>query len=528
MIGVSPKQVKQRTGDGLLPPASRFRVVQIAGRPTRAALRAVDHLVVISPARVPDSLWREFAGLTSLRAVVKRLGKSGPGRALRGGLAAGPAVTLGLMPAAARGSKGALPSSFRLLRFAGDVVADALAHEPRSLGILVHGFPTDDAARVTRALLLAIGARAFGLPSFQKGAKPPALKSVHVFGHAQHIDLERTLVELDGANLVRWLTALPANKLSAGAYRELLERLAREQGWSFSWLDETELARRNAGAFLAVSQGNATRDLAGIAHLCYRPKGGPRSGAGPDVALVGKGIIFDTGGTNLKPSVHMLDMHMDMSGSAVALALLRSLTALRAPLAVDCWLAITENRTGPTAYKQRDVVAASNGVTIEIVHTDAEGRMVLADTLALAATRKPALILDFATLTGACVHALSERYSGVFTNRETLNDLLVRAGRDCGERVWPFPNDEDFDDDLKSKVADVAQCATAGEADHILAARFLQRFVPDAIPWIHMDLGAVMRKDGLGQMPGGFTGFGLRYALALLLDHAVDLRRLAG
>ena len=154
--------------------------------------------------------------------------------------------------------------------------------------------------------------------------------------------------------------------------------------------------------------------------------------------------------------------------------------------------------------------------------------MVLADTLALAGREKPGLMLDYATLTGACVHALSERYSGVFTNREALNDLLVRAGRESGERVWPFPDDPDFDDDLKSKVADVAQCSSGGEADQILASRFLQRFVPEGTPWIHVDLAAVLRKDGLAHVPGGYTGFGVRYSLALLLEHAAELRRLAG
>ena len=114
----------------------------------------------------------------------------------------------------------------------------------------------------------------------------------------------------------------------------------------------------------------------------------------------------------------------------------------------------------------------------------------------------------------------------MFSNREALNDLLVRTGRESGERVWPFPNDPDFDDDLKSKTADVAQCASTGEADQILASRFLQRFVPDGTPWVHMDLAASMRKEGLGHLPGGPTGFGLRYTIALLLDHAAELKQL--
>lgn len=539
MIGVSRRRVKPTGVHALLPPATGWRVLQAPGRVTRAALNRVDHVLVVTPHRIPDSAWRSIPGLKALQALRKRLGKDATGRALRGALAGGVGVTLGALPAPDKGRRTApgtvpppgatpraIPAAFALLKFAGDVVADALADEPRSLAILVHGFPPEDEDRVSRAVLLALGARAWKPPAFRKEAKALALKNVHLLGLAAPLDLGRTLAEIEGANLVRWLTALPANKLSASTYRELLDALARQHGWEFEWLGEPALRKLSAGAFLAVAQGNAAPE-AGIARLRYRPPGTPRRQS-PDVALVGKGIIFDTGGTNLKTAPHMLDMHTDMSGSAVALAVLHSLTSLRSPLSVDCWLAITENRTGPAAYKQRDVVTACNGTTIEIIHTDAEGRMVLADTLALAGREKPALMLDYATLTGACVYALSERYSGVFTNRDALNDLLVRAGRDSGERVWPFPNDPDFDDDIKSKLADVAQCASGGEADQILAARFLQRFVPEGTPWVHLDLASALRKDGLGQMPGGATGFGVRYSLSLLLDHASDLKQLAG
>ncbi len=318
---------------------------------------------------------------------------------------------------------------------------------------------------------------------------------------------------------MRWLTTLPPNRLTARAYRELLGDLARLHGWQLEWLDEVRLRQAGCGAFLAVAQGNAHRD-AGIAHLRYRPAART---AAPALALVGKGILFDTGGTNLKDAKHMVDMHVDMSGSAVAVGTLAALTRLGYDRPVDCWLAITENRTGNTAYKQRDVVTACNGTTVEVMHTDAEGRMVLADTLALAGKSRPALVVDYATLTGACIHALSERYSGVFTNRPALNETLVAAGRASGERVWPFPMDDDFDDDLKSQVADTLQCTLGGEADHIYAARFLQRFVPRTSAWVHVDLAAVLRKDGLAQMPGGPTGFGVRLTLALLLDQAEAL-----
>jgi leucyl aminopeptidase len=232
---------------------------------------------------------------------------------------------------------------------------------------------------------------------------------------------------------------------------------------------------------------------------------------------VGKGILFDTGGTNLKPHRAMLDMHIDMSGSAVALATLLALAELRAPISADAWLAITENRIGPTAFKPQDVVTASNGVTIQVIHTDAEGRMVLADTLALAAKTQPRLMIDYATLTGTMVYALTERMSGVITNTPSLEPKLLQAGRSSGERVWTFPFDEDYDSDLESKVADVVQCALESKGDHILAARFLSRFVPKETPWVHMDLSSVSRSGGLGHISTDITGFGVRYTLDLLL-----------
>jgi leucyl aminopeptidase len=216
-----------------------------------------------------------------------------------------------------------------------------------------------------------------------------------------------------------------------------------------------------------------------------------------------------------------------MGGSAVALATLIALARLRAPLAADAWLAITENNIGPRAYRPQEVVRAANGLTIQVIHTDAEGRMALADTLALAARTKPRLMLDFATLTGACVYSLTERMSGVFTNRPALEPKLIAAGRASGERVWTFPFDSDFDSDLESKVADLLQCATEGKGDHILAARFLSRFVPQEIPWAHLDLSSATRAGGLGHINTEVTGFGVRYALELILKQEV-LKSLGG
>jgi leucyl aminopeptidase len=213
----------------------------------------------------------------------------------------------------------------------------------------------------------------------------------------------------------------------------------------------------------------------------------------------------------------MLDMHTDKSGSAVSLATLVALAELEAPIAVDAWLAITENRIGPHGYKPQDVVRASNGVTIQVIHTDAEGRMALADTLALAGRTQPRLIIDYATLTGASVYALTERMSSLFTYSPDLVNKLVEAGRASGERVWNFPLDADFDSDLESKVADIVQCAVDGKGDHILAARFLSRFVPDDVAWAHVDLSSATRSGGLGHISTEVTGFGVRFTLEALL-----------
>jgi leucyl aminopeptidase len=223
---------------------------------------------------------------------------------------------------------------------------------------------------------------------------------------------------------------------------------------------------------------------------------------------------------NLKTSRHMHGMHEDMEGSAVALGTLLALTRLKAPFAIDCWLALAQNHIGPRAYKQNDVVTACNGTTIEVIHTDAEGRMVLADTLALAAREKPRLIIDYATLTGTCVYALGTRYSGAFTNRDALTPAIIAAGRESGERVWPFPLDDDYDQALESGIADIKQCTLEGEADHILAARFLKRFVADR-PWLHIDLSAGNSKGGLAHIPTDVTGFGVRFTLNLLLDRNI-------
>jgi len=416
-------------------------------------------------------------------------------------------------------------SAFERLALAGRMMKEAAARGPQTIGLATAGFaaPRDEAAAqaALEALLAGALAHAFELPSCRAPSEDEQRHITRIqVPEDSPVNIRYAAIIAEGTNLARWLTALPPNILDSRGYRAAVTQLARRHGLEMTWLGEQALRRAGANAFLAVAAGNAS-PVAGIAHLKYRP--GRRRAGAPDLALIGKGILFDTGGVNLKPHRSMLDMHTDMGGSAVALATLIALARLRVPIAADAWLAITENHIGPQAYRPQEVVRAANGVTIQVIHTDAEGRMVLADTLALAARTKPRLMLDFATLTGACVYSLTERMSGVFTNRSALAPKLVDAGRESGERVWTFPFDSDFDSDLESKVADIMQCTTEGKGDHILAARFLSRFVPEDIPWVHVDLSSATRTGGLGHVNTEVTGFGVRYALELIMEEDILL-----
>jgi leucyl aminopeptidase len=415
-------------------------------------------------------------------------------------------AAIGFLPAGA--------SAFERLELAGKLMRELVKPGVATLQCHAAGLDADRSAAALEALASAALAAAAPMPQRKTKPAPPSdLRAIDVHGGLA-ADLALAAAVAAGNHLARWLTTLPPNELDCVAYRRALAALARREGWSFRFYDERALGRLGAGAFLAVTRANEHRG-AGIVRLSYRPRGARR---GRRIGLVGKGICFDTGGINLKAHKGMYLMHGDMQGSAVAVGTLLALARSGAPIEVDCWLALTENQIGPRAYRPQEVVRAMNGVTVQVVHSDAEGRMVLADTLALAARARPGLLLDFATLTGACVNALTDRYSGAFTNRPDLEAPLQSAGRASGERVWCFPMDADFDGELESPVADVMQCTMDSKGDHILAARFLSRFVPKDLAWAHVDLAASERKGGLAHVPTEFTGFGVRFAVQLLGD----------
>lgn len=353
------------------------------------------------------------------------------------------------------------------------------------------------------------------LPSRKKENKFKALKNISIYGYEANHDYANVNARVAGNALCRQLTITPPNELTPTIYREKIVALAKEYGWKHEEFDMPALKEMGAGAFYAVGQGSNPQDAA-IVHLTYEPKE-----AKNHIALVGKGICFDTGGHNLKPAKYMQGMHEDMNGSAVALGILLAATKQQLPVKLDCWLAIAQNHISPLAYKQNDVVTALNGMTIEVVHTDAEGRMVLADTLTLASRpdikgNLPDAILDFATLTGSMMTALGDRMSGILSNRPELACKAVGAGNTAGERVVAFPYDDDFDSDLDSDIADIKQCTLEGGADHIHAARFLGKFIENDVAWLHTDLSSANRKSGLGAIQSDTNGFGVGFGLEIL------------
>ncbi len=312
-------------------------------------------------------------------------------------------------------------------------------------------------------------------------------------------------------NLVRTLATLPANYLTPGLYHQILQEHAYKNKFILRFYDKDKLEKMNAGAFSAVLRADPESE-GGLAHLSYKPKHKSQG----RICLVGKGLCFDTGGYNIKTGSYMFTMHRDMTGSAVALALFETIIKLELPYEVHCVLGIAENLISAKAFKPNEVVTAMNGMSIEVVDTDAEGRMVLSDSLCFASDLKPGIIIDYATLTGAAVRSIGTARSAVFSNNKKLLNIAQDAGDSTGERVWGFPIGEDYRDMIKSEIADIKQCMLQPGPDHILAATFLSEFVEDSIPWLHVDLSSEENSGGLGLVPTDVTGFGVKLGLEVI------------
>lgn len=414
-------------------------------------------------------------------------------------------------------------STFETLGWARGCIEELEGSKAKRIGLDL-SFVTDFKGPWLDALVSAFTVAQYKGPKYGKKAKPPTPKVLDITAPKKNARQITSMV--DGAfqsaratNGLRYLTEMAGNDLTPTALREIAMGFGKLPSTKTQFFGKKELEKMGAGAFLAVVRGTEEPGV-GIVKVSYKPA---KFLASKRVALVGKGVTYDTGGYNVKTEGHMLGMHGDMGGSATVLATIWLAATCKWPIAIEGYVTVAENVIAPHAYRPNDVVTAMNGKSIEVIDTDAEGRMLLSDALAFAAKDKPALIMDFATLTGACVRAIGTAYSGVFSNKSAYFSKLIRAGRESGERVWPFPNDNDYGDCLKSKIADIKQCRAERGSDHIEASYFLKQFV-DNVPWVHVDLSSCENEGGLAHVPGKVNGFGVRFTRRFL-ETALELKR---
>ncbi len=322
-------------------------------------------------------------------------------------------------------------------------------------------------------------------------------------------------ITAEAANYARDIGNRPGNIVYPAVLAGEAQRLARSGGLKCTILDKPALRRRKFGGLLAVGSGSAHDPR--LIVLEYKPTR-PRNRQ--PVALVGKAITFDSGGLSLKPGAKMDEMKFDKCGGVAVLGAMRSIAKRRLPVHVIGVIASAENLPSNTSYRPGDVVTSYRGtdkraVTIEVLNTDAEGRIVLGDALVYARQQKPAAIIDLATLTGACVIALGEQAAGLMGNDERLQDKIRAAGETTGERVWPLPLWDGHRDQIKSHVADHRNIG-GREGGALTAAAFLSRYV-GSVPWAHLDIaGTAWTTKDRDYLEKGATGFGVRLLTELL------------
>lgn len=312
----------------------------------------------------------------------------------------------------------------------------------------------------------------------------------------------------EAINLARRFADTPPAEKHPAAFAEMIRQSASEHGVNAEVWDEERIRAERFGGLLGVAAGSENPPAFVV--LDY-----PNGGTDPALALVGKGVTFDSGGLSIKPSASMEDMKSDMTGAAVVAASMIAAARLRLPVNVKGYVAITENMTGGRAMKLGDVLTMRNGKTVEVLNTDAEGRLILADALSLAAEGKPARILDLATLTGACIVALGTKIAGLFSNDEEFAREVRESSQRAGERVWRLPMDDDFKESLKSNVADLKNVG-ARWGGAVTAAKFLEEFV-DSVPWVHLDIAGPSWNDSdSASRDAGGTGCFVRTLVAYL------------
>lgn len=339
----------------------------------------------------------------------------------------------------------------------------------------------------------------------------PAIRIYGVEGTAAEDALRFGCILACAANRARDLVNLPGSDLTPEVLAEEARRMAGPR-LRVRIHDAKSIARLGMGGVLGVARGSEAEPR--LVEMRYRPRSRPAV----RIALVGKGVTFDSGGLSLKRADAMQTQKRDMAGAATVMAALSALPDLELPLEVRAYVPAVENLPGPRALKPGDVIRTRNGTTVEVLNTDAEGRLILADALCWAAESRPDLLIDFATLTAAVRNALGSRYAAVLASDPELARRLITAGRASGENLWELPLVEDYRPDLDSHVADLRNVGM-GQAGTIVAALFLREFTA-GIPWAHVDFSSTAFGDGWTCHPPGATGFGVRTLLRFLAETA--------
>jgi len=318
-----------------------------------------------------------------------------------------------------------------------------------------------------------------------------------------------------GTFFARDLVSEPPNVLNPKEYTNRLLKL-RKLGIKVTTYNEAQLKKLGMHSLLGVGRGSVNESF-----LVTLEWNGNKKDKKAPLSFVGKGVCFDTGGISLKPAKFMEEMKYDMAGSAVVAGLIQALAIRKAKVNAVGVVGLVENMPGGDAQRPGDIVKAYNGKTIEVLNTDAEGRLVLADALSFTEAKfKPRFMIDLATLTGAIIMALGEEYAGLFSNNDELSNRLFKVGEKVKEKVWRLPLHDNYDKLMNSPIADIQNINYSGGAGSITAAQFLQRFVTSKTPWAHLDIaGMAFSKKAANLNPGGATGFGVRLLNQLIEEY---------